>query len=127
MSGSKLQDQALTLKICALSASYLTYIAIELINKHSASYIYPPKLRDHAPLAFKRLNYLPWFMLLNKIVSYEMEMFSSFLKKKKKIAAGKIYRTEVKSLTQFCPAGVSLNAFPNYRGRGGVPSTVIFR
>lgn len=78
MSGPKLQDQALTLKIYALSASYLIYIAVELINKHSASYIYPLKLRDHAPLALKRLNDLPRFMLLNKIDSYEMEMFSSF-------------------------------------------------
>lgn len=53
MSGSKLQDQAVTLKICALTASYLIYIAVELISKHSTSYIYPPKLRDHAPLALK--------------------------------------------------------------------------
>lgn len=78
MSGSKLLDRALTLKICALSTSYLIYIAVELINKHSSSYIYPPKLRDHAPLALKRLNDLPRFMLLNKIDSYEMEMFGSF-------------------------------------------------
>lgn len=76
--GSKLQDQALTLKICALSALYRVCIAVELINKHFTGYIYPPKLRYHAPLALKRLNDLPRFMLLNKIDSYEMEMFSSF-------------------------------------------------
>lgn len=77
-SGSELWDQALTLRICALSASCLVCVAADLINRHLAHYIYPPKLRDHAPVALKRLNDLPWFMLLNKIDSYEMEMFSSF-------------------------------------------------
>lgn len=77
-SGSELRDQALTLRICALSASCLVCVAAELIDRHWACYIYPPKLRDHAPLALKRLNDLPRFMLLNKIDSYEMEMFSSF-------------------------------------------------
>lgn len=33
----------------------------------------------------------------------------------------------MKSLTQFCPAGVSLNAFTSCRGRGGVPGTDTFR
>lgn len=77
MSGSKLQVQALTFKICALSALYLIgYSCWTNQNKHSTIYIYPSKLGDHAPLALKRLNDLPRFMLLNKIDSYEMEMFS---------------------------------------------------
>lgn len=77
MSGSKLQVQALTFKICALSSLYLPGIAVDLINEHSTIDIYPSKLRDHAPLALKRLNDLPRFMLLNKIDRYDMEMFSS--------------------------------------------------
>lgn len=72
-SGSQLQGQALTLKnLC------IKHLVSYLINKHLTSYTCSPKLRNHIPLALKRLNDLPRFILLNKIGSYEIEMFSFF-------------------------------------------------
>lgn len=79
MSGSKLQDQAVTLKICALTASYLIYIAVELISKHSTSYIYPPKLRDHAPLALKGWMICPGSCFWIKLTAMRWKCSALFL------------------------------------------------